>query len=855
MDLLPGKLRDALKRAPRLVVAPVAAGYGQEALVRWAERQGRDVIRDPAELTALPTLLVCARRSRLTEIPRDLPLDDMLVLDEADALFDRSEWEAALNGSASGYSEATFEQCEGWPLGLDIVMRISARRISAMRIGATRIGERRIGDRDQPLHLHPLAVLALERLLPEGPERMALVRCAATPLLLPDLHGRLGISRQEASDLLDAGFLRPVSGGLALPRLLRLHLRPQVEEELALTIARALASRRQLDEALTALAEAELWKEYLELLAEEFEPAANEGEARLRRLLYPLPRSAHACGEYHYLVGSLERLRGDLDRALERYAAARKLASGELRARVDNARGIALALQGKLESARRAFGAAAKGAAVGAHGGARLEGEARHNRAGVSIQQGRFAEAEKDLRSAVANFREAADYVREARSLQLLALSWHRRGLLDEAWKGYGEALELLATLGQPTALLRTNLAEVLVIMGHAAEARAQLEQAATEARHDARARGYVEANLALWSLVQGQTETAAQGVRALLRREGLEAHLRAEAELLLARALRQQGNVAEAREHAEAAGPVGVAARLELALCRDADLSEVIEQARAEEARFELATALLNRAGPGDLEEALALIRTHGYRILLDSPRHAPALAALAEQDPATTQLFPLRMTTFGGFRLRFLGHSLTLAEFPTRKSAALLLRLALASRPLAREALAEEFWGDTGNPVHSLQTALYHLNRTLNAQVVGGRKGTLELIYPVDLDLTGFERAAVEALEGAWSQSPDGVRRALALAEGEALAEFPEWFDEERRRSEALRVRLWRRLAELETAEPQRAAEALEALLRLDPYDAAAHRGLIALYAELGEPDLARRQEERLRLIEREL
>jgi tetratricopeptide (TPR) repeat protein len=838
MDLLPPKLRDALKRAPRVVVAPVAVGFGQEALSAWAEGSGRSVRRDPASLGEGPALLLCSRRSSLTEISREVALDDMLVIEEADALFDRAAWLAALDKASRAFAESSFEQCEGWLLGLDLA--------------------RRIGDADIPLHRHPLAAVALERLLPEGPLREALERSATAPLLVPELHRRLRIAAAEVDELLDAGFLRPVKGGLALPRLLRLYLRPHVEQETDLGVARVLASRRHLDEALSVLAEAELWKPFLELLAEEFEPAASEGEARLRWWLRALPRAAHSHPEYHYLVGSLERLMGDLDRAQGRYRSARKLAAGELLARIDNACGIAFALSGKLEDARRAFGAAARGAG-GGPGGLRLEGEARHNRAGVFIQQGRFAEAEEDLRHAVANFRQAGDYVREARSLQLLALSSHRRGLLDEARKGYAEALELLGTLGQPTALLRTNLAEVLLLMGEASEAKAQLDQAATEARHDARARGYVEANEALWSLTQGQAEAAARQLRALLRGEGLEAHLRAEVELLLARALRLLGDSEQGLAHAQSAAPVGVAAALEQALCRGGELGgeldEVIERAREEEARFELATALLNREGPGDVEEALALIRAHGYRILLDSPRHAPALAALAENDPATVELFPLRMSAFGGFRLRFLGNTLTLAEFPTRKSAALLLRLALASRALPREALAEEFWGDTGNPVHSLQTALYHLNRTLKAQVVGGRKGTVELIYPVELDLHELERVAAEAEEGTWSASPESVRRALALAEGEALGEFPEWFDEERRRAEAVRARLWRRLAELEAAQPQRAAEALETLLRLEPYDAEAHRSLIGIYAQLGETDLARRQEERLRLIEREL
>jgi tetratricopeptide (TPR) repeat protein len=903
MHLLPPALEAALKRAPKVVIAPVGVGFGQDALAAWAERAGRAVDGDPSKLTGEPSLLLCERRSHLSTLPRDLPLDEVLVLDEADVVFDLASWRQALRGCPSNFAEATFEQAEGWPAGLELALRVAGhaadRETVSGRHSAGWEGAVRIGRGDLALHQHPLATVALERLLPAGARRKTLESVANTPLLVPDLRGPLGLDRLapgqagtgegSVEELVDAGFLRSERDGLALPRLLRRYLRPRMDPGVSLTIARILMSRHHLDEALSALAEGEHWQAYLELLAEGYEPHSSAGEARLRRALRLLPEAAHASAEYLYLVGSLERMRGELGRAQERYRTARREASGLLRARIDNARGIAFALQGRMEEARKAFASAVTRARSEASGGGRtgqaarlgsasaapparqatgaslpsadhgartasvrLEGEARHNRAGVFIQQGRFEEAEKDLRRAVASFREGGHYVREARSLQLLALSWHRRGLLHEARKGYEEALELLATLGQPTALLRTNLAEVLLLAGQAAEAKAHLEQAAADAQHDARVLGYVETNLAMWTLGQGQPEPAARRLANLLRQEGLEAHLRAEAELLLARALRLQGQREEALEHARAAAPVGVAAALEQALCEGGDLSEVIGRAREEEARFELATALLNRGEPGDPEEALELIRSHGYRILLDAPQHAPALAALAQDDPATLELFPLRMTTFGGFRVRFLGRSLSLAEFPTRKSAALLLRLALASRPLPREALADEFWGDAGNPIHSLQTALYHLNRTLSAQVVGGRKGVVEVLYPVVLDVTEFERIAAETLEGPWARGADGIRRALAVAEGEPLADFPEWFDEERRLAEALQLRLWRRLSELERPQPRRAAEALEALLRLDPYDVESRRNLIGIYTELGEAEQVRRQEERLRLLE---
>lgn len=830
MVLLPPLLHETLERAPRVVIAPVGIGFGQEALAEWAREEGREVHRDVTSLSGGPLLLLLDRRSRLAEIPHHLPLADTLVLEESQVLFDLRGWGRALPGSPDSFVRATFEQSGGWPAALDLA--------------------RRIAQTELPLHRHPLAIVALERLLPSGEERRALERLAGAPFVTPDLHEPLGVGNDVLAELDDRGFLFPTRNGRAMPPVLRHYLRPQLTSAESLAIAHLLLKRRLLHDALSTLAEAELWEEYLRLLADEFEPHGKDGEANLRRLLGRPPRDTHESSEYRYLVGSLERLRGEVERAQDLYRLARKEAAPELRARIDNARGVAFALQGRLEAARRAFTSAVRGSR-----NVRLEGESRHNRAGVFIQQVRFGDAEEDLRHAVANFREAGDYVREARSLQLLALSRHRRGLLQEAKRGYEDALELLATLGQPTTLLRTNLAEVLLLSGRPAEAKAQLEQAAADAQGDARARGYVEVNLAMWTLNQDQPTAAARRLTSLLRQEGLEANLRAEAELLLARSLRLQGEGERALGHARAAAPLGVAAELELALCERRDPGDVIEQARKEEARFELALALLNRGASGDAEEALELIRAHDYRILLDSPQHAPTLAALAQNDQATLELFPLHLVTFGSFRVRFLGRQLTMVEFPTRKSAALLLRLALAARPLPRELLAEEFWGDSGNPGQSLQTALYHLNRTLGVHAVGGRKGMVELLYPVDLDLSELERRADEILDTTWAHGSDEVRAVLMLAQGEPLADFTDRFDDERRQAEAILLRLWRRLADLEADQPQRAAEALEMLLRLDPYDLDSRQSLIGIYADLGEPEQARRQEERLRLLEGEL
>lgn len=889
MELLPAPLSVRLARAPRLVVAPVGIGYGQEALVAWADRHGRRVLRGAAALPDAPALLWCRRRRELAALPPDWLPEHALFLTEADLQLDLASWRAALtappeaphdardSGDASvgeppggAFVQASFDAGGGWPL---------AARLA-----------RAVGDTELPLERHPLVTAFLQRLLPEGDVLLALQRVAAAPLLLPDLHPLLEVDPEATDDLLDRGFLVPRGRGAALPELLRRFLAPPPDATLARALAARYTERRLLPEALEALAAAEAWDDYLDALAAGFDPGPAAGELRLRRHLQRVPPGAHQHPAYPYLVGVLERFRGELAVAQTHYTRARQLtapappadseagasppgASGsdppdapagapgaadagraELRARIDNARGVVFALQGHLDEALGAFEAAVELA----HG-ARLRGEARHNRAGVLVQQRRFAEAETDLGQAVVLFREGGDYVREARSLQLLALSYHQRGLLKEAQRGYEGALELLEVLGQPTALVRNNLAEVLLLRGRPAEAGAQLDLAGGEANSavgSSRVRGYLQVNRAFWHLSQGEAEAAAPLLEGVVRSEGRESYLAAEAELLRARMLRRAGRAEEARAHARAARPLGVRAALEEALCGDdgTALDGAIQRARTEEARFELASGLLQRGAADDLREALTLIQAHDFGLLLNDPVFAPRLASLALEEDARLELFPLQLRLFGPLTLRFLGRTLTLAAFPTRKSAALLAQLASRPHPQPRESLAERFWGDARNPLHSLQTALYHLNRTLGVPVVASRRGRLELQFPVLLDVARFEREA-QAVDAAPEVPPIELWKLLDDADGEPFADLPEWFEDERRHLEGLKARLLRRLVALEAARPPQAARALERLLAFEPYDLAARRQLIDVYRQLGEAEKARREAERFQLLQSEL
>jgi len=169
-----------------------------------------------------------------------------------------------------------------------------------------------------------------------------------------------------------------------------------------------------------------------------------------------------------------------------------------------------------------------------------------------------------------------------------------------------------------------------------------------------------------------------------------------------------------------------------------------VVGAARAEDARLELATALLHRAAPEDLDEVLDLIRAHGYRALLGSPA-AHRLVAQA-QDDATRALFPLTLRVLGPLRLGHAGRLWRSEDFPTRKSAALLVALALSGRSQPREVLAERFWPEAKNPLASLQTAVYHLRSTFGVNLISSARGRLTLGFPLHSDLADLQAALAD-------------------------------------------------------------------------------------------------------------
>lgn len=824
MDKLPSALRVRLRSAPRVVVAPVGVGCGGDALRAWANEHGYAVTRDVEGLRAGRVLWLPSKRAALRDLPALASLPEVLVVDEALARWDEAGWSAALDAAPPAWRRSSYRQADGWPAALPLAARLAP-------------------EAPAELHRHPLTTAFLAPLLPPEPLRAALQRASQAPLLAPVLYGALGLAPQDVDALHDGGWLVNAPGGFQVPRLLRRHLAPLPGTAQAEHLARLLREIGQDAAALSALAEGGAWNAYLALLARSAK--ASLGEDALRDGLRGVPEAWRDTPAYRYLAGLLARIRGELPQAHALYERALEGAPSDLAPIVHNARGVILALQHRTEDALRSFEAATAGAGVTA-------GEAWHNRAGLLAQLGRHAEAEASLREAVAAFRAAGDETREARSLELLGMLYTGRGLLREAERTYTEALTLLERGAQADAFAHLNLAEVHSLLGHAEHAERQLS-AARASLPDARAQSWLVRGAALLDVQRGQPDLAERALHDLLATDPPDRQLRAEAHLLLARIARERGDAERAREHARLAAPLGLRAEVEEALLSGEGLDGVIERARAEEARLELAAALLARASAADLREALDLVRTHGYVGLLEG-EGALKLAALAEEHAEVRALFPLQFTLLGPLRVRFVGKTLSLTDFPTRKSAALLLSLAFTRRAQSREELAERFWPDAKNPLGSLQTAVYHLRGTLGAAVVRSERGLLSFVFPARSDTEQLDTLLRGLPDVPGQDTLDALRRAVRGV-GAYLPEFPDEFEDERATAEALLRRAHRVLARFSAPGSDVRRDALRALLADDPYDFDTRVQLIEVHTLRGEGEAAEHERRRLADLKREL
>ena len=201
---------------------------------------------------------------------------------------------------------------------------------------------------------------------------------------------------------------------------------------------------------------------------------------------------------------------------------------------------------------------------------------------------------------------------------------------------------------------------------------------------------------------------------------------------------------------------------------------------------------------------------------------------------------------------------------KLETRKSLALLIHVALGSRPLPRESLAALFWPEYGQERASanLRRALASLRSALGGEAIRSDRDTVELACDRIVDRETFARLLAEVRKHR-HDAPERCPRCRPLLEqaaglyrGEFLEgfnlrdcpEFDRWqlFERDGLRQEVSKV------LELLTGGyggERRFPEAVETARRwlsLDELHEPAHRALMSLYAALGRPSAALRQYE---------
>ncbi|MFC4638255.1 transcriptional regulator [Deinococcus hohokamensis] len=824
MDALPDLLLQGIDETLLGVVAPVERGAGQEALRAWAYDRGWTVLETPPDPGARHWLWCPVSRRDLGAL--DAGHHVALFVRPQDLLAAPGVWAASLTRAPGAWRDAARAAYGDWPAALEVLKGLAGP-------GTPQTALPEVED----LPRDPQVRVLLSPFWPPAARAAAAARLATAALVTPAVATALEVTPAALDELADGGWLWPVSGGWIFPELLRRALCPVPDPVLAGRAAQALQEAGQEDAALRTLASAAAWGEHLALLAQG--ARAGHGEASLRTRLARVPPAWRQAPPALYLAGLLARSSGDLAEAETLYTRALEGLDTTLLPTVHNARGVVRAMRGQSGPALDDFEVAAGGQGVTA-------GEANQNRALLLIQTGRHAEAERSLGRAAAAFRAAGDTPREVRSLETLGGLQFGRGLLREALIPYGKALDLQGSSPQDAAMTHLNLAEVHAALG---------EFASAEAHRDAALRGDSDAGSdtvgwarrvqAVLALHRGQPAEALRWLAAIITQDRT---LRAESALLRARAHRELDEAAQAAEALSGARQLGLRADLEAALQGQGDLDEVISGAREEEARLELATALLHRGAPDDLTEALQLIRTHGYLPLLGS-RAAGRLVEVA-RDPDTRALFPLRVQALGPLRVQHAGRTLHLADFPTRKSAALLVALALAERPQSRELLAERFWPGAKNPLASLQTALYHLRSTFGTALVSTERGQLSLLFPVHSDLLEL-RAALQGVDAA--RLAELLRPLTAPLS--AFPDLPTELPEEREQAERLLHDALRTHAAAQPEGDVRRRDALRALITADPLDLDSRQDLIRWHEGHGEQDAADQERRHLEQARRVL
>jgi DNA-binding SARP family transcriptional activator len=209
------------------------------------------------------------------------------------------------------------------------------------------------------------------------------------------------------------------------------------------------------------------------------------------------------------------------------------------------------------------------------------------------------------------------------------------------------------------------------------------------------------------------------------------------------------------------------------------------------------------------------------------------------------------LELSLLGGFRARL--ESRTSVAIPTKKGQALLAYLACSpaeSHP--RDSLAAMFWGDLPHchTRHSLRQTLLMLRMALASRAPSVLCGDSTC---VSLDRAGITVDVVEFRRLAKMGTVRALERAAELYQGDFLAgvsdgtpAFEEWLRGEREQLQALAVRSFSKLADLQRASglTEKAIGTAERALKVEPTEESVHRTLMRLYLAVGRTPAALRQ-----------
>ena len=219
------------------------------------------------------------------------------------------------------------------------------------------------------------------------------------------------------------------------------------------------------------------------------------------------------------------------------------------------------------------------------------------------------------------------------------------------------------------------------------------------------------------------------------------------------------------------------------------------------------------------------------------------------------------LEVSTFGGLQIFIDGH---LANFPTRKTKAILIYLLVTAQPQAREHLANLFWDD-----RSQKQAMSNLRTTLTR---------LRTNIGDYLQITRHTVAISSESEMVWTDTNEfnsilnrtpkinDIDNLIALYQGDFLAgffvsdcnDFEMWIARERDKYQSLLIgRLHQEIQRrLKNHQFEQGIHYAQKLLDLAPFDEGAHRSLMRLLAGNDQRTEALKQYERCRqLLEDEL